>query len=91
MGLEEDPVDLFQIDGAGLVADRLDEGGIEKIFRPPQQAKPQFEDKLGDIVVWNYYPKKQIEAARSGEFSGFTIDFREGKASKISPTWTVLK
>ncbi|MEO6992319.1 MAG: hypothetical protein ABI273_01705 [Lacunisphaera sp.] len=59
---------------------------IEKAY-----GKPQFKDKLGDIVVWNYYPNKKIDAARSGEFIGYTVDFRNGKALKISPALTVIK
>ena len=38
MGLNKDPVDLFQIDDAGLVADRLDEGGHAQVLGAAQQA-----------------------------------------------------
>ena len=37
MGLDEHAVDLFQIDGAGLIAHGLDERGHAEIFGPAEQ------------------------------------------------------
>ena len=38
MGLDEDAVDLFEIDGAGLVADSFDEGAHAQVARATQKA-----------------------------------------------------
>jgi hypothetical protein len=55
MGLNEDAVDLFEIDGAGLVADGFDQGTQTEIAGSTQEscarANDQGQDFLGEGVV----------------------------------------
>src|SRR5665213_1577086 len=45
VGLDEDPVDLLQINDAGLVTYGLDERGDAEVFRPAQEAFARAHDE----------------------------------------------
>jgi len=79
MGLHEHAVDLFQIDGAGLIADRFDERRYAEIFCAPQQAfagaHNEGERFGGEGVVAE--PARSISPRinrRTGEESEFNSD-----------------
>jgi len=57
----------------------MTQGEAEKAF-----GKPQIADELSGTVTWTYFPEHKIESGGSGEFSGFIIDFKEGKATAIT-------
>jgi hypothetical protein len=61
---------------------------VEKVY-----GKPQFQDELGDFVLWVYPPTERISVPEKNveEFRGFQITFRDNKTTKIAATWSVEK
>lgn len=57
---------------------------VKKVFGPPTVEYSQDE-----AITWDYVPEERIKRSSSGRFSGFTIVFEKGKASKIWPITTV--
>ena len=50
MGLHEDGVDLFEIDGSGVKSDGFDEGADAEVFNGTQGAFGNTEDQGGGIL-----------------------------------------
>jgi len=83
----------------GCAQKQLTYGQAAKMFRegmPTDEVakvfgKPQFENELGEVTLWNYIPTKEISQAKDAQFTGFVIEIRNNRATKITPTWTVVK
>lgn len=76
----EDARKLFQVG--------MSPAEVEKAY-----GKPQFQNELGDFVLWNYPPMEPVSAPAKGvkELRGFQIEFRDNKTTKIAPTWSIEK
>jgi hypothetical protein len=61
---------------------------VEKVY-----GKPEFQNQLGDVVLWEYPPTERVKvpAKNVEEFRGFQIEFRDNKATKIAATWSIEK
>ena len=51
MGLNENPVDLFEIDDAGLVPDRLDKRAQRQVPGPTQEAMSELNAMLPKMLA----------------------------------------
>ena len=88
VGLDEDPVDLFQIDGAELVAGGLDERGDAEVLGPAQQTLARAHDEGervgGEGVVAEggavqFPPARTLRSAR-GQGAGARPTPKQGKS-----------
>jgi outer membrane protein assembly factor BamE (lipoprotein component of BamABCDE complex) len=52
---------------------------VEKTY-----GKPQIVDAYSGTTYWTYYPEHTIESGAQGQFSGFIVEFRDCKATKIT-------
>jgi hypothetical protein len=50
VGLEEDAIDLFEVDGLGAIADRLEQGAETEVFGASEDALARADDEAERVV-----------------------------------------